>query len=168
MNLPNKLTLIRIIFVIPMMICMRLGYMYIATAIFIVASLTDFIDGKIARKYNLVTDFGKIADPLADKLLVFGALLMFMEKNLVPAWVTMIILTREFLISGLRIVAASKGKVIAASWWGKIKTTLQLIAIPVMMVFPMWKGSTYLIYSATLITAISGVVYIVENRNVAD
>ena len=140
MNLPNKLTIFRIILVPIMVIIPFLGIQgevlnipiqnLIIIAIFAVASYTDHLDGKIARKYNLVTTFGKFADPLADKILVLSAMLMLVEMQKLPAWIPIIVLTREFVVSGYRLIAVEKGgKVIAASIWGKIKTATQMIAI---------------------------------------
>ena len=129
MNLPNKLTVLRVC-MIPFFVVMLLlnggenqTYRYIAAAIFIVASLTDMLDGKIARKYNLVTNFGKFMDPLADKLLVCSALICLVDLKQLPAWMVIVIISREFIISGFRLVASDNGIVIAASYWGKFKTT---------------------------------------------
>ena len=131
MNLPNKLTVLRVILV-PFFVLFLLGadYIgpfspYIALIIFIVASLTDMLDGKIARKYNLVTNFGKFMDPLADKLLVCSALICLVDLKQLPAWMVIVIISREFIISGFRLVASDNGIVIAASYWGKFKTTLR-------------------------------------------
>ena len=131
MNLPNKLTTARVI-VIPFFLVFLMtnffeGSNYVALAIFIIASLTDMLDGKIARKYNLVTNFGKFMDPLADKLLVCSAMIAFIELGLMPAWIVIIIIAREFIISGFRLIAAEKNVVIAAGMSGKIKTTVQMI-----------------------------------------
>ena len=133
MNLPNKLTVLRVC-MIPFFVVMLLlnggenqTYRYIAAAIFIVASLTDMLDGKIARKYNLVTNFGKFMDPLADKLLVCSALICLVDSKQLPAWKAIVIISREFIISGFRLVASDNGIVIAASYWGKFKTTFQMI-----------------------------------------
>lgn len=139
MNLPNKLTLSRVImvpfFVVFLLLVPRYSYFkWIALAIFIVASLTDLLDGKIARKYNLVTNFGKFMDPLADKLLVCSALIGLSSLQVVPAWITIIIIAREFIISGFRLIAAEKGVVIAASMWGKWKTTFQMIMLCAQMI----------------------------------
>ena len=134
MNLPNKLTMLRVI-LIPFFIFFLLTDMcgqsgaWIALAIFCVASFTDFLDGQIARRCNLVTNFGKFMDPLADKLLVCSALICFVEMELLPSWFVIIIIAREFIISGFRLVAADSGVVIAASWWGKFKTVSQMITI---------------------------------------
>ena len=142
MNLPNKLTMLRVI-LIPFFIfflltdlCGQSGA-WIALAIFCVASLTDFLDGQIARRCNLVTNFGKFMDPLADKLLVCSALICFVEMELLPSWFVIIIIAREFIISGFRLVAADSGVVIAASWWGKFKTVSQMITI---ILFIIMKG----------------------------
>lgn len=128
MNLPNKLTMLRVI-MIPFFLILLPVNKIAALVIFIAASLTDLIDGKIARKYNLVTNFGKFMDPLADKLLVCSALVTFVEQGRLSSWVAIIIIAREFIISGFRLVAADKGVVIAASYWGKWKTTFQMIMI---------------------------------------
>lgn len=147
MNLPNKLTIMRVILV-PIFVI--IGYcsipgeflgvaskFWIMNAIFIIASFTDFLDGHIARKYNLVTTFGKFLDPLADKILVLSALVMLVEFGRIPAWIPAIVLTREFLVSGYRLIAVEKGgQVIAASIWGKIKTVTQMIAIILMFATP--------------------------------
>ena len=173
MNLPNKLTLLRIILV---PICMALtltNHFYWALAVFIIASITDFFDGYIARKYNLVTSFGKIMDPLADKILVFGALLCFLEMGFINSWCVIVILAREFFVTGMRVVAVDKGKVIAASWWGKVKTNIQMFAtILGFITFSMAPDETALligeigIYIATAFTAASWVAYIFENLDV--
>ena len=133
MNLPNKLTILRILLV-PVYVVFFLveitDYHYlIATGIFIIASITDLLDGKIARKRKLVTDFGKFADPLADKLLVISALICFVEKGFMPAWACIIIVARELAISGFRLVLSSNGHVLAASMWGKVKTVFQMIFV---------------------------------------
>ncbi len=132
MNLANKLTLIRIFLVPIFLIFMAKGIPYgsfIATFIFILASLTDKLDGYIARSRNQITNFGKFMDPLADKLLVTAALISLVELQVVPSWAAVVIIAREFAVSGLRSIAAAQGRVIAASWWGKIKTVIQIIAI---------------------------------------
>lgn len=139
MNLPNKLTLSRVImvpfFVVFILLVPKFLYFkWIALAIFIIASLTDLLDGKIARKYNLVTNFGKFMDPLADKLLVCSALIAMSSLGVIPAWITIVIIAREFIISGFRLIAAEKGVVIAASMWGKWKTTFQMVMLCVQMV----------------------------------
>ena len=137
MNLPNKLTIFRVIlipfFIIALLVPGIPAGNWIALAIFIVASLTDLLDGKIARKYNLVTNFGKFMDPLADKLLVCSALICLVELSRIPSWMVVIIIAREFTISGFRLIAADNGVVIAASYWGKFKTTFQMIAVCLMI-----------------------------------
>ena len=137
MNLPNKLTLLRVILVPVFMAVLYLdftGASWVALVIFIIASLTDLLDGKIARKYNLVTDFGKFADPLADKMLTTAALLWFVENGQMPAWALLIVLIREFAVSGLRMIASDKGRVIAAGWSGKVKTASTMVCIVVMFI----------------------------------
>ena len=175
MNLPNKLTLFRVI-LIPFFVFFLLapyfeGYgNYIAVAIFIVASITDFLDGKIARKYNLVTNFGKFMDPLADKLLVCSALICLIQLKSIPAWVVIIIIAREFIISGFRLIASDNGVVIAASYWGKFKTAFQMLAVIVLIlnipnkVFVIL--GTVLIYVSLALTVISLIDYIAKNKDV--
>lgn len=166
MNLPNKLTVLRIILVPVFMLCYIYGSMNIAAIIFIIASLTDWFDGYIARRDKIVTNFGKFMDPLADKLLVTGAFLCLMESCTVSIWVIMIVLTREFLVTGLRLVAVSEGMVIAAGPLGKIKTALQMAAVIVALITGSNIVTDILIYSSTILTAWSGIDYIVRNRNV--
>ena len=175
MNLPNKLTLFRVV-LIPFFVFFLLApYFeedgnYIAVAIFIVASITDFLDGKIARKYNLVTNFGKFMDPLADKLLVCSALICLIQLELIPAWVVIIIIAREFIISGFRLVASDNGVVIAASYWGKFKTAFQMLTVIVLIlnipnkVFTIL--GTVLIYVSLALTVISLIDYIAKNKDV--
>lgn len=173
MNLPNKLTMLRMImipfFVIFMSVPFAAGR-YIALAIFIAASLTDTADGYIARKYNLITDFGKFMDPLADKLLVCSAMICLVHTNEIPYWIVIIIIAREFIISGFRLIAADNGIVIAASWWGKSKTICQMAMIIVILLN--FKGAfwhvleTVLIYAALVLTVVSLIDYIVKNKQV--
>ncbi|MDY2589900.1 MAG: CDP-diacylglycerol--glycerol-3-phosphate 3-phosphatidyltransferase [Agathobacter sp.] len=175
MNLPNKLTIFRII-LIPFFVFFLLapyfeGYgNYIAVAIFIVASLTDLLDGKIARKYNMVTNFGKFMDPLADKLLVCSAMICLVDLRLIPSWVVIIIIAREFIISGFRLVASDNGIVIAASYWGKFKTTFQMIMVIVLILniktTLFYYIGNILIVIATALTIISLIDYIIKNKNV--
>lgn len=175
MNLPNKLTIFRVI-LIPFFVFFLLypsfeGYgNYIATAIFIIACLTDLLDGKIARKYNLVTNFGKFMDPLADKLLVCAALICLVETGQLASWVVVIIISREFIISGFRLIASDNGVVIAASYWGKFKTTFQMlmiIALILKLPFAFWDVlCVILIFIATVLTVISLIDYIVKNKDV--
>ncbi len=141
---------------------------YVAAALFIIASLTDMLDGKIARKYNLVTNFGKFMDPLADKLLVCSALICMIELRELPAWMVIIIISREFIISGFRLVASDNGVVIAASYWGKFKTTFQMIGV-VLLIFNIPALSTLttiIVWIALALTVISLVDYIVKNVGV--
>lgn len=173
MNLPNKLTILRIImvpfFVFFMLTNLVGGSKWIALVLFVVASLTDLLDGKIARKYNLVTNFGKFMDPLADKLLVCSAMICLIETGKLAAWVVIIIISREFIISGFRLVAADSGIVIAASYWGKFKTVFQMAMIIVLIadlggVFDMI--ASILVVIALALTIISLVDYILKNKQV--
>ncbi len=170
MNLPNKLTLARMALIPFFIIFLLMQHYYIAASIFIAASLTDFLDGYIARKYHLVTSFGKLMDPLADKLLVMSALVCLVELGDVPSWMVIIIISREFIISILRAVAASEGIVIAASKWGKYKTISQMAAIISILFrnypFESWgvPFSLIALWVAVILTIISGVDYIVKNK----
>ena len=169
MNLPNKLTLLRIILIPFFMGVLYWGFPgadYAALAIFIVASLTDMLDGKIARKYNLVTDFGKFADPLADKMLVTAAMLWFVETGKMAAWMLLIVLVREFAVSGLRMSASDKGRVIAAGWSGKVKTAATMVCIVVMFLPIPPVLNTVCVWIITLTTLYSGVEYFVKNKDV--
>ena len=172
MNLPNKLTIFRVIlipfFIIALLVPGIPAGNWIALAIFIVASLTDLLDGKIARKYNLVTNFGKFMDPLADKLLVCSALICLVELSRIPSWMVVIIIAREFTISGFRLIAADNGVVIAASYWGKFKTTFQLIAVCLMIAnIPVLSLLTTVItWIAVILTVVSLVDYLVKNKDV--
>ena len=175
MNLPNKLTIFRVI-LIPFFVFFLLApYFpeygkYIATAIFIVASLTDMADGKIARKYNLVTNFGKFMDPLADKLLVCSAMICLIELDRLAAWIVIVIIAREFIISGFRLVASDNGVVIAASYWGKFKTTFQMLMVIVLILdiqMPFFQIlGTVLTYVALILTVVSLIDYVVKNKDV--
>ena len=169
MNLPNKLTIFRVILVIPFVALMLNGYDLWAVAVFIIASLTDLLDGKIARKYNLITDFGKFMDPLADKLLVCAAMICLVEMGRLPAWMVIIIISREFIISGFRLVASDNGVVIAPSYWGKFKTTFQMLMIIVLIlnlggVFDMI--GLVLTWIALILTVVSLIDYLVKNKQV--
>ncbi len=178
MNLPNKLTLGRVI-AVPFFIVAYMLHWYIpSTIIFILASVTDLLDGKIARKYNLITNFGKIMDPLADKILVYSAycLMLADDKHLISAWAFIIILAREFLVAGVRAVAASKGIVIAADLPGKVKTVLQMIAVPCILlscsklplkiIMPLGMAGTIIFYASVFMTVVSGVNYTLKNKEV--
>lgn len=174
MNLPNKLTVLRV-FMIPFFVLFMLTDLggsankWIAVVIFIAASLTDLLDGKIARKYNLVTNFGKFMDPLADKLLVSAAMICLVQMGRLAAWVVIIIISREFIISGFRLIASDNGTVIAASYWGKFKTLFQMLMIIVLI---MNLGGVFavigaaLIWIALILTVVSLVDYIVKNKQV--
>lgn len=171
MNLPNKLTLLRIIMV-PFFVCcliFEFAYSHIwATIIFILASATDWMDGYIARKYNLVTDFGKFADPIADKILVVSACVCLVEKSVIPAWSVLIIIFREFVISGLRMAAASKNVVIPADKLGKLKTVTQMIALILLM--SGWLNyfgiPLILYYVSVFLTFLSGAMYIIKSKDI--
>ena len=174
MNLPNKLTVMRVI-LIPFFVVSLLAFngqvqilRNLACGIFIIASLTDMLDGKIARKYNLVTNFGKFMDPLADKLLVCSALICLIQLGQMPAWMVIVIVSREFIISGFRLVAAEQGIVIAASYWGKFKTTFQMIAVILMIVnLPVLHLLTLVCtWIALILTVVSLVDYISKNHRV--
>ena len=173
MNLPNKLTILRTL-MIPVFLfflltdCAGDYSKWIAVVVFILASLTDFLDGHIARKYNLVTNFGKFMDPLADKLLVCSALICLIQLGQLPAWMVIIIVSREFIISGFRLVAAEQGIVIAASYWGKFKTTFQMIAVVLMILnFEALSAVTLICtWAALILTIISLVDYIAKNHKV--
>ncbi|MBQ4483194.1 MAG: CDP-diacylglycerol--glycerol-3-phosphate 3-phosphatidyltransferase [Lachnospiraceae bacterium] len=175
MNLPNKLTLFRVIlipfFVVSLMTgCLGEASKWVALAIFVVASLTDLLDGKIARKYNLVTTFGKFADPLADKILVISAMICLVELKLLAAWIVIVIVAREFIISGFRIIAAEKSVVIAASYWGKFKTTFQMIMVIMLIAdldFPAWRIISLIVtWIALILTVVSLIDYIIKNKGV--
>ena len=170
MNLPNKLTLLRIILIPVFMVVLYWGFpgaTWVALAIFIIASLTDMLDGKIARKYNLVTDFGKFADPLADKMLVTAAMLWFVEIGHMPGWALLIVIVREFAVSGLRMVAADKGRVIAAGWSGKVKTASTMVCICLMLLLPRFVELSAICVAVIVLTTIwSGVEYFMKNLDV--
>ena len=172
MTLASKITLVRVGFIPLYMVFMYLSggesnlWMWLGLGVFILASITDFIDGQIARKLNQVSDFGKFLDPLADKLLTIAAMTMFCQWGVMPDWALMIVLTREFGVTGLRLVDVGKGKVIAAGWSGKIKTASTMIGLCVWMAFPsvIWIGWTVTAV-IVLTTVISGVEYFVKNWN---
>lgn len=173
MNLPNKLTIFRVLLIPFFVFFMLTGYAgtaskWIALGIFIVASLTDLIDGKIARKYNLVTNFGKFMDPLADKLLVCAALICLVELGRIPSWMVIVIISREFIISGFRLIASDNGVVIAASYWGKFKTTFQMVMICLMVADIEAAGllTAAVTWIAVVLTVVSLIDYLVKNKNV--
>ena len=172
MTTASKITLVRVALIPVYLVLMYLsggaanGYMYGALAVFILASVTDFLDGYIARKYNQVSDFGKFLDPLADKLLTIAAMAMFCEWGSFPAWALMIVLTREFAVSGLRMVAGPKGKVIAAGKSGKFKTASTMVGLCVLMVFPAVPAVQLAVMAIIVITTVySGVEYFIQNWN---
>ena len=172
MNLPNKLTMFRVIlipfFVVFLLVDITPVDKWIALAVFIIASLTDMLDGKIARKYNLVTNFGKFMDPLADKLLVCSALVCLVAVDRIPAWMVIVIIAREFIISGFRLVASDNGVVIAASYWGKFKTTFQIIMICLMIadLAALHLLTAIVTWVAVILTVVSLVDYLVKNKEV--
>ena len=175
MNLPNKLTVLRVIMV-PFFVFFMLtdvggaANKWIALVLFVVASLTDMLDGKIARKYNLITNFGKFMDPIADKLLVSSAFIAFVQMNLLPAWIVIIFIAREFIISGFRLVASDAGIVLAASWWGKFKTAFQMIMCLLLIInldYPVLNVIEQIfIYASLALSIISLIDYLVKNRKV--
>ena len=173
MTTASKITLVRVAFIPVFMLLMYLGdfgtnvpMMLISLAIFIIASLTEYVDGYIARKYNQVSDFGKFLDPLADKLLTIAAMTIFCEWGMFPAWALMIVLTREFAVTGLRLVAVGKGKVIAAGWSGKVKTASTMIGLCFMMAFPTFALLGGLVVGVIVVTTVySGVEYFIQNWN---
>ena len=175
MNLPNKLTVLRVI-MIPFFVAALMAeggenpaFRYAAAAIFIIASLTDLLDGKIARKRNLVTNFGKFMDPLADKLLVCSALICLVEMERLAAWMVIVIIAREFIISGFRLIASDNGVVIAASYWGKFKTTFQMIMI-ILLILDLGGGfaviETAVTWIALILTVVSLIDYLVKNKGI--
>lgn len=170
MTTASKITLIRVFFIPAYMVLMYMSdgqpgpWMWSAFALFVIASLTDFLDGYIARKYNQVSDFGKFLDPLADKLLTIAAMLMFCEWGKIPAWALMIVLTREFAVTGLRLVAVGNGTVIAAGWSGKVKTACSMVGLCVLMMFPGIPWLCWTVIAVIVITTVySGVEYFVQN-----
>ena len=173
-NLPNQLTIARVCAIPLFIILLLMGFRVVATIVFLAAAFTDMLDGKIARKYNLVTNFGKLMDPLADKLLTMAAFVCLVELGDIPAWMVIVILGREFIITGMRQVAAAEGIVIAAGWSGKIKTVCQMVAIPLIML-DNWPFSLLpfpcpmdqiMLWAALVMTIWSGAEYIIKNKEV--
>ena len=170
MTLASKITLIRIAFIPIYIVFMYLSngatniWMWLALGIFILASITDFLDGYVARKYNQISDFGKFLDPLADKLLTIAAMVIFCQWDIMPAWALVLVLTREFAVTGLRLIAVGKGNVIAAGWSGKIKTACTMVGLCAMMAFPTeeWVAITVVVVIVAT-TVYSGVEYFVRN-----
>ncbi len=170
MTLASKITLLRVAFIPVYMALMYLSggksgiWMWLALAVFIVASLTDYVDGQIARKCHQVSDFGKFLDPLADKLLVIAAMTIFCQWGQMPAWALMIVLAREFAVTGLRLIAVGQGTVIAAGWSGKVKTASTMIGLCVMMAFPSVVWLCWAILCIIVVTTVySGVEYFIKN-----
>ena len=170
MTTASKITLVRVAFIPVYMVLMYLSggqpnmWMWLALAVFILASLPDYVDGQIARKCNQVSDFGKFLDPLADKLLVIAAMTMFCEWGMMPAWALMIVLTREFAVTGLRLVAVGKGTVIAAGWSGKIKTASTMIGLCAWMAFPTISWLGWVVTAVIVVTTVySGIEYFIQN-----
>ena len=170
MTTASKITLVRVAFIPLLMILMYLSggcanlWMILSLVVFIIASLTDYVDGHIARTRNQVTDFGKFLDPLADKLLVIAAMCMFCQWGMMPAWALMLVLTREFAVTGLRLVAVGKGKVIAAGWSGKVKTASTMIGLCVWMAFPGIGWLSCVIIGVIVVTTVySGIEYFIQN-----
>lgn len=185
MNLPNKLTVFRVILIVPFVLLLLGGYEgwgwfitlfggmlpytdYIALVIFVIASLTDLLDGKIARKYNLITNFGKFMDPLADKLLVCSAMICLTAMERLPAWIVILIISREFVISGFRLIASDNGKVIAASYWGKWKTTFQMVMVMLMIadIVALSLITAIVMWISLILTVVSLLDYLVKNKEV--
>jgi CDP-diacylglycerol--glycerol-3-phosphate 3-phosphatidyltransferase len=172
MTLASKITLVRVAFIPLYMVFMYLSggepnlWMWISLALFIIASLTDYVDGQIARRYNQVSDFGKFLDPLADKLLTIAAMAMFCEWGMMPAWALMLVLTREFAVTGLRLVAVGKGNVIAAGKSGKIKTASTMVGLCVWMAFPTVGWIAIVVNAVIVLTTLySGIEYFIQNWN---
>ena len=177
MNLPNKISMFRILLV-PILVIVYYLYIelendlfaYFLAPIFIIASLTDFLDGYIARSRNLVTVFGKFLDPLADKLIVMAALIILNALGFVPIWITILILSREFIVTGIRLVAVGEGKVIAASNLGKYKTAATMVALVIMLFFPLHdlfaEVGLYVLYFGVLLTVVSGYDYVKSNLEI--
>lgn len=169
MNLPNKLTVLRILLIPVFMVVLYWGFPganYVALVLFILASLTDLLDGKIARTRNLVTDFGKFADPLADKMLVTAAMLWFVEIGQMPAWALLIVICREFAVSGLRMLASDAGRVIAAGWSGKVKTASTMVCVVLMFLPVPAVVNAVCVWVIVLTTLYSGVEYFMKNKDV--
>lgn len=182
MTTATKITLVRILLIPVFLLCMYLAecwesMLYVALAVFAIASLTDLIDGRIARRYHQETDLGKFLDPLADKVLVIAAMAVFCEWGLFPAWALMIVLTREFAVSGLRMVASNKGRVIAAGWSGKVKTAVTMVGLCLMLFFngtffretfstAVTVLNWFVVGAISVTTVVSGVEYFVQNRDV--
>ena len=174
MTTASKITIVRVVMIPAFMAALLLSPTYpwlkfLALGFFIVASLTDFVDGYIARHYNQVSDFGKFLDPLADKLLVISAMCIFCQWTLMPAWALMIVLAREFAVTGLRLIAVGKGRVIAAGWSGKVKTFSTMVALCVWIVFHEWAWLNWVVILVIVLpTLYSGIEYFIQNRDVLE
>ena len=169
MNTANKLTMLRVILIPVYLVILYLGFagsLYVALAVFIIASVTDFVDGYVARHYNQVTDFGKFMDPLADKVLVISSMIWFCSVGKLPAWALVIVIAREFAVSGLRMVAVDNGRVIAAAWSGKVKTFATMVCL-ILMHLPIWNWLNWVCIAVIAATTLySGVEYFVKNKDV--
>ena len=166
MNTANKLTMLRVFMIPVFLLLLYFSYVYIALAVFILASLTDFLDGYVARKYNQITDFGKFMDPLADKVLVISAMVWFVEVGLMPGWALLLVVARELAVTGLRLVAVDTGRVIAAGWSGKVKTAATMVAVCLMLLPIPAMVNTLCVAVIVLTTLYSGAEYFVVNRGV--
>ena len=171
MNTANKLTMLRVLLIPVFLVVLYLQFpfhMYYALAVFVLASVTDFVDGYIARHYDQTTDFGKFMDPLADKMLVMAAMLWFVEMGRIPAWALLIVVVREFSVTGLRLIAVERGRVIAAAWSGKVKTASTMVCICLMLLIhhPVLDGVCVALILVT--TIYSGIEYFVKNKDVID
>lgn len=167
MTTANKITIFRVILIPFFLVLAYAGHMYWALAVYIIACLSDMADGYIARHYNQITNFGKFADPLADKMLVLSAMCFFIESGQMPAWVVAIVLFREFAVSGLRLVAVERQRVIAAAWSGKIKTGCTMVGLGAMLLFPQIELVNIIVYTLIVITTVySGAEYFWKNRDV--
>lgn len=171
MNTPNKLTLLRILMIPVFLVILYMDFpyhQYVALVVFILASATDFVDGYLARRDHMVTDFGKFMDPLADKMLVMSAMLWFVEAGRMPAWALLIVVVREFAVSGLRLIAVDNGRVIAAAWSGKVKTFSTMVGI-CLMLLPVPPVVDLIVVAVIVITTVySGVEYFIKNKDVID
>ena len=169
MNTANKLTMIRVILIPAFLAVLYIGFdgsNYVAMGIFIAAGLTDFADGYIARHRNQITDFGKLMDPIADKILVLAAMLWFLERGIMPAWVVLIVVIRDFMVNALRLIAVDNSRIIAAAISGKIKTAVTMTCLSVMFVdFPQWIIYTC-VAAITVTTVVSGVEYFIKNKDI--
>ena len=173
MTTASKITLVRVVLIPLVMLFMYLSegnagsvWLWAALAVFIIASISDYVDGFIARKYNQVSDFGKFLDPLADKLLVIAVMLIFCQWDLIPSWALMIVLAREFAVTGLRLVAVSKGIVIAAGWSGKVKTACTMVGLCFMIVFHHIAWLSITVNVVIIVTTVySGIEYFIKNGN---